>query len=47
MVQIVLRTGKELGGIAAVIVPISMVSTMKQIRIEATVSDGTFGTVTV
>ena len=46
-VAIVLRAGKELGGISTVIIPISMACTMEQLMVEATESNGIIGMVTV
>ena len=43
MVAIVLRTGKELGGTTAVMIPISMACTLEQVRLVARVSDGSIG----
>ena len=46
-VAIVLRYGKELGGISTVMCPISMACTMEQVRVEATESNGMNGIITV
>ena len=43
IVAIVLRPGKELGGITTVIIPISMACTLEQVRIVTRVYNGTIG----
>ena len=47
IVEIVLGITKEVGGIRAVIIPISMASTLEQVRLVAREFSGSIGTVIV